>query len=159
MAEILLRAENLQLRFAERTVLDDVSLTIKAGEIVTLIGPNGAGKTSLVRVVLGLVKPNAGNIIRVDKLKIGYMPQKLHIDPSLPLSVERFLMLAGKRSDLDDVSHLTGICHLRQQPIQKLSGGETKYYCPARYSKTRNCWYSMNPYKVSMSLAKRNSIN
>jgi ABC-type Mn/Zn transport systems, ATPase component len=53
-----------------------ISLTVSAGEIVTIIGPNGAGKTTLLRVLLGLIPFDSGNIIKKPKLRIGYLPQK-----------------------------------------------------------------------------------
>ncbi|MDR8351392.1 ATP-binding cassette domain-containing protein, partial [Acinetobacter baumannii] len=70
------------------------------GKILTLLGPNGAGKSTLVRVVLGLVAPTEGVIKRDARLRIGYVPQKLHLDATLPLTVSRFLRLRpGTRKD------------------------------------------------------------
>jgi zinc transport system ATP-binding protein len=63
-------------------VLDNIALSVEPGQIVTLIGPNGAGKTTLVRAVLGLLKPDSGSVWRKPKLRVGYMPQKLHVDPT-----------------------------------------------------------------------------
>ncbi len=66
---------------------------LNLGKILTLLGPNGAGKSTLVRVVLGLVTPDEGVIKRNGKLRIGYVPQKLYLDTTLPLTVNRFLRL------------------------------------------------------------------
>ena len=93
MSDALIRLAGVGVTFAGQRVLDDVQLSVKPGEIVTLIGPNGAGKTTLVRAVLGLLKPDTGSVWRKAKLRIGYMPQKLHVDATLPLSVLRFLRL------------------------------------------------------------------
>ncbi len=93
--ELLLSGKKLELILGQRHILSGVDINIHRGEIVTLIGPNGAGKTSLVRVVLGLLKPTSGSVLRPKKLAIGYMPQKLHLDASLPLSVLGFLKLTG----------------------------------------------------------------
>ncbi len=129
----LISGTDLGLQFGDRTILSEVSLSLKKGEIVTLIGPNGAGKTSLVRVVLGLQKPSSGQLVRKEKLRIGYMPQKLHIEASLPLTVQRFLRLASKdKHAIKESLALTGISQLLNSPMQSLSGGETQRVLLAR---------------------------
>lgn len=123
----LLQAQALGLRFGEKTVLDNVSLTLEPGKIVTLIGPNGAGKTSLVRTLLGLQPATSGQISRAPNLRIGYMPQKLHIEASLPLTCQRFLALGGASgAQIQAAAELTGISHLAHSPLQQLSGGEVQ---------------------------------
>ncbi len=114
-------------------VLQEISLSLSAGEITTIIGPNGAGKTTLIKLILGLEKPDSGTIARQPGLRIGYMPQKLHIDPTLPLTTLRFLQLAEKnegscRAALKRV----GIEHLARSPFQALSGGEVQRAMLAR---------------------------
>jgi len=117
----------------ERVILHQVDLDLHPGEIVTLIGPNGAGKTTLVRIVLGLMKPDQGQVTRRPGLRIGYMPQKIHIEPSLPLTVQRFLSLAGGNSlDNQAIAEQTGIVHLLSRPMQRLSGGEAQRVLLAR---------------------------
>lgn len=116
-----------------RHLLRGADLLVEEGKIVTLIGPNGAGKTTLVRSVLGLIAIDEGNIEKRPDLRIGYMPQKLHLEPSLPLSVERFLTLGGKpRVDILEIMQLTGIEKLVKTPMQLLSGGETQRVLLAR---------------------------
>lgn len=133
MNEVLIRARSLSVARSGRQILQQADLTLEAGKIVTLIGPNGAGKTTLVRAVLGLIKVDQGSIEKVPDLRIGYMPQKLHIDASLPLTVARFLALGGKpRVALDEILQLTGITALINQPMQSLSGGETQRVLLAR---------------------------
>lgn len=133
-AEVLLELRDISVRFAERSVLDRVNLTIKAGEIITLIGPNGAGKTTLVRVVLGLLAPDEGLQNRKKGLRIGYMPQKLHVEPSLPLTVSRFLQLARRcnKQKLEQVLERVGCSHLAKSPVQQISGGELQRVLLAR---------------------------
>ncbi|OUS17464.1 zinc ABC transporter ATP-binding protein ZnuC [Gammaproteobacteria bacterium 50_400_T64] len=119
--------------FANRTVLQAVNLNLVPGRIVTLIGPNGAGKTTLVKIVLGLLQPDTGSVQRSVQLRVGYMPQKLHIDPTLPLQVDRFLQFANADTAvclaaLDRV----GIAHLIKQPVSGLSGGEMQRMLLAR---------------------------
>ena len=83
----LVTLENISVQFARRPVLSGISLKLMPGRILTLLGPNGAGKSTLVRVVLGLLTPASGQIQRDPGLRIGYVPQKLHIDPTLPVTV------------------------------------------------------------------------
>lgn len=133
MSELLIKARGLGVVRNGREILKQADLTLEAGKIVTLIGPNGAGKTTLVRAVLGLIDIDQGSIEKAPDLRIGYMPQKLHIDASLPLTVSRFLALGGKpRVDLQEIMQLTGITDLVNQPMQSLSGGETQRVLLAR---------------------------
>ncbi|RYY73705.1 MAG: zinc ABC transporter ATP-binding protein ZnuC [Gammaproteobacteria bacterium] len=129
----LIRATGVGVIRNGRYLLKNVDLHIDAGKILTLIGPNGAGKTTLVRSMLGLIKTDEGTIERSPNLRIGYMPQKLHLDASLPLSVERFLLLGGKpQVDFTEIQQLTGIRQLGKTPMQLLSGGETQRVLLAR---------------------------
>jgi zinc transport system ATP-binding protein len=133
MSQPLIRVSGLSLSRRGRQILQQVDLSLEAGKIVTLIGPNGAGKTSLVRSLLGLIEPDTGEVIKIPGLRIGYMPQKLHIEASLPLSVKRFLALGGKpRLDLEEILQLTGTSRLINMPMQSLSGGETQRVLLAR---------------------------
>lgn len=133
MTDYLIQARGLGVTRNGRHILQAADLTLRTGKIVTLIGPNGAGKTTLVRAVLGLIQADQGTIDRAPDLRIGYMPQKLHIEPSLPLTVGRFLTLGGKaRADLGETLALTGIEKLVRMPMQSLSGGETQRVLLAR---------------------------
>ncbi len=123
MAKLLVSLDKINKGFAGKLVLEDVSLQLKQGEITTLIGPNGAGKSTLVRIVLGLLKPDSGDIKRTPDLKVGYMPQKLAIDPTLPISTCRFLQLANtSHQACHEALQSVGIAHLAATPIQELSG-------------------------------------
>jgi len=131
--DYLVRAQGVGVIRNGRHILQNADLTLSAGKIVTLIGPNGAGKTTLVRSILGLIKADEGSIERAAGLRIGYMPQKLHLEASLPLNVARFLALGGKaRVDLAETMQLTGIAHLAASAMQSLSGGETQRVLLAR---------------------------
>ena len=130
----LLTLEEISVAFSGHQVLDRVSLTLQAGEIVTLIGPNGAGKTTLLRVALGLQPPSQGHRSQRQGLTIGYMPQRLNVDAAFPLSVERFLRLGARasRPALEKVLQETGISQLAQAALQDLSGGELQRALLAR---------------------------
>ncbi|KAF1070117.1 MAG: Zinc import ATP-binding protein ZnuC [Pseudomonas citronellolis] len=134
MSEPLIRLQGVGVQYAGQAVLQDIDLTLGAGEIVTLIGPNGAGKTTLVRSVLGLLKPDHGSVWRRPKLSIGYMPQKLHVDPTLPLSVLRFLRLVPGVAREQALSALqeVGAPHVLDKPLQSISGGELQRVLLAR---------------------------
>ncbi|WP_341708069.1 zinc ABC transporter ATP-binding protein ZnuC [Halopseudomonas sp.] len=134
MSEELLSLKQVSLRLNATDVLEGVNLSVKRGEIVTLIGPNGAGKTSLVRIVLGLLKASGGKVWRRSRLRIGYMPQKLQIDPSLPLTVLRFLLLVPgtKRPAVEAALQEVGAEHLLARPLQQVSGGELQRILLAR---------------------------
>jgi len=130
----LLSLEGISVVFRGRPVLDDVSLSVAPGEIVTLIGPNGAGKTTLLRVALGLLSPDRGRRRQRSGLSIGYMPQRLNIDAAFPLSVARFLRL-GSRAGADELQaalNETAIGHLANAALQDLSGGELQRALLAR---------------------------
>jgi zinc transport system ATP-binding protein len=133
---LLVAVDGLTVRYDGRPALQDVRLDVHAGEIVTLIGPNGAGKTSLVRAVLGLIRPAAGQVRRQPGLTIGYVPQRVVIDPVLPLSVTRFLTLWGRRRPSRDAVHAVleevGAARLAERAVQTLSGGEWQRVLLAR---------------------------
>src|SRR5580698_120001 len=95
----LLRVENVSVTFGGRTVLDQVSFAIRAGEFTGLIGSNGAGKTTLMRVILGLEHPGAGTVL-IDGAprtprngSIGYVPQKVLLDRQMPLRARDLVSL------------------------------------------------------------------
>ncbi len=115
-------------------ILDRVSLEVGAGEIVTLVGQNGAGKSSLVKVALGLLKADAGEVVRKPGLRVGYQPQKLAMDSALPLTVRRFLTLthSAPASRINAVLTEVGMVELSGADIHTLSGGELQRVMLAR---------------------------
>ncbi len=132
--EPLVEARGVAKRFGAREVLHDADLAVRPGEIVTIIGPNGAGKSTLLRILLGLAEADRGEVCRRSGLRIGYMPQRLAVDPTLPLTVARFLTLGGRRTRtrLEEVLDEVGARGLLDQPIQALSGGEQQRVLLAR---------------------------
>ena len=90
---MLIKISDLSIKYGSKIVLKGMDLSLNSGEIVTIVGPNGSGKTTLFKAIIGTAPVSAGKIeIRTD-LKIGYVPQQIKIDQSLPMTVERFLML------------------------------------------------------------------
>ena len=133
MTNPLMTLNGVNKSFAGQHVLQNIDLQLNQSEITTLIGPNGAGKSTLVRIVLGLLQPDSGSVICGANLNIGYMPQKLHIDPTLPISTCRFLQLANtSHQACHGALESVGIGHLATTPVQKLSGGEMQRALLAR---------------------------
>ncbi|MCH2547005.1 MAG: ATP-binding cassette domain-containing protein [Alphaproteobacteria bacterium] len=131
--QTLIEASGLGKRFADRTVLENVDFSIHSREVVTLVGLNGCGKTTLLRILLGLEKPDSGQVIRRQGLQIGYLPQKFYSDPVLPMTVKSFLRIAAKRNDaLEEISTELQINHLLSRALGTLSGGETQRVLLAR---------------------------
>src|SRR5690606_21037455 len=109
-----------------RWLVRNVDLEVRRGEIVTLIGPNGSGKSTVAKAAIGVHTPDEGQVLRSAGLRVGYVPQRMAIAPTLPLTVERLLRLTGPlsaaagRAALD----LVGIPHLARAEVHRLSGGE-----------------------------------
>jgi zinc transport system ATP-binding protein len=132
-SQALIAANNLEKSFGRVQVLSNVSLKLLPRNIMTIIGPNGSGKTTLVRILLGLDTPVQGTITRKDRLRIGYVPQKLAIDPTLPLTTSWFLALTAKQADdVVEVAREVGVEGILNQPLQALSGGELQRVLIAR---------------------------
>jgi len=122
----LIEASGLRVERGGQLILNGVDLSVSRGEIVTLIGPNGAGKSTLVRTLLGLEPPSGGTVRRAARLTVGYQAQKLTIDPTLPLTVRRFLTLTRRAGD-DKLTEMLGHVQLPAEldkSIHVLSGGE-----------------------------------
>ena len=129
----LIEGIDICLTRQERTILSNVSLKIDSGDFITLIGPTGAGKSMLLKTLLGLIKPDSGRVIRKDGLRIGFVPESLNIDPTLPLSVKRFLTLNANKDELDDeIIAETNITDLLDRQMTNLSGGERQRVLLAR---------------------------
>lgn len=130
---LLISAKGLCLSYGGKEVLSQIDLGLEAGQILTLIGPNGAGKSSLVRLVLGLVRPSQGSLWVRPGLRIGYMPQRLRLDANLPLSVRCFLGLATEdAAALEAAAVELNVSHLLDRQLLSLSGGETQRVLLAR---------------------------
>lgn len=130
----LLAAEAISVRLGGAEVLHAVSLRVDAAEIVTIVGPNGSGKSTLLRALLGIVPLAAGRVARQPRLRLGYVPQRLAIDHSMPLTVRRFLSLPQWRSATQVASALTrvGLPEVADQAMAGLSGGQFQRVLLAR---------------------------
>lgn len=133
-AQPLVETQDVTVKFNDRPALQGVNLAVRSGEVVTLIGPNGSGKTTLIRVLGGLIRADAGAVAKRKGLRIGYVPQRTHIRPSLPMSVARFLALGGKvgKADVADALAEVGVDDLANASVHRLSGGEFQRIALAR---------------------------
>ncbi|MEO0503148.1 MAG: metal ABC transporter ATP-binding protein, partial [Pseudomonadota bacterium] len=120
--------------YGANTVLRHVALTLEPGEIVTIVGPNGSGKTSLLRAIIGATEPASGQISLQPGLRIGYVPQRLHIDQTLPITVERFMKLTDTVSRAACAAALdaAGVPDLLKRQMSQLSGGQFQRVLLAR---------------------------
>lgn len=131
---MLIKISNLEVKYGSKFVLKNMNLSLKAGEIVTIVGPNGSGKTTLFKAIIGTVPLSKGTIEINPKLRIGYVPQQLKIDQTLPITVERFLKLSNINFEksLDKTELILGSKDLLDVQINSLSGGEMQRVLLAR---------------------------
>ena len=134
MTEPLISARGLAFRDRARPIVDHVDIDIGAREIVTIVGPNGSGKTTLLRLLIGALRPSAGQIRAHPSLRVGYTPQRLALDHTLPLTVNRFLALGEAASAIrrDEVLETVGVPCLGKAQVIDLSGGELQRVLLAR---------------------------
>lgn len=121
----LIEAHGLAFARGGNSILHDIDLAIRPGEIVTLVGPNGSGKSTLLKLVVGAARPDAGSLTRGAGLRIGYVPQRLAVDHTMPMTVDRFLALAGAEvSARRAVLARVGVPDLGPRQLVDLSGGQ-----------------------------------
>jgi zinc transport system ATP-binding protein len=132
--ETLLSVRGAVVARAGERLLDRVDVAVQRGETVTVVGPNGAGKTTLLRIAMGLLAPDAGTVWRQPNLRIGYVPQHFSLDPTLPLTVARWLSLSSSATVPQRSAALAevGAAGLDARALQELSGGELRRVLLAR---------------------------
>ena len=130
----LVSLNNAGVCVSDKWLVRGVSLNVHQGEIVTLIGPNGSGKTTTAKVALGVINPSEGNAQRKCNIRVSYVPQKLTLDWTVPLTVNRFLTLThpANESDIQRALSSTGTEHLKNAQVRNLSGGEFQRILLAR---------------------------
>ena len=131
---MLIEVQNLCVGYGNKKVLRNVNLSLRKNEIVTIVGPNGSGKTTLFKSIIGSATISTGKVLIKPNLKIGYVPQVLNLDRSLPLTVERFLSLKNKRKNKDYFSaqQVLDSDDLLHKQISTLSAGQLQRVLLAR---------------------------
>ena len=134
MRTLLVELKHINIKLREQVILSNIDLFIYSGQIVTIVGPNGAGKTTLLKTLLGLIEPTTGTIWKHEALTIGYVPQKLQINPNLPITVKRFLKLLPKvtSEQIDNALKEVGALHVLDRSMHRISGGELQRVLLAR---------------------------
>ena len=131
---MLIEVQNLCVGYGNKEVLRNVNLSLNKNEIVTIVGPNGSGKTTLFKSIIGSTPISSGKVLIRPSLKIGYVPQVLNIDRSLPLTVERFLSLENRRHKREALSaqQVLDSNDLLFKQISTLSAGQLQRVLLAR---------------------------
>lgn len=133
-AKPIISLENVNMVREGRMILKDVSLSVEAGDFVTITGPNGGGKTTLLRIILGLLRPTSGSVSVMPDLSISYLPQKNAIDSHFPITVTEVIasgLLTAKGLTPEErakrVAHTLRLIEMdshADSPIGALSGGQ-----------------------------------
>jgi zinc transport system ATP-binding protein len=133
-AQPLVSLADVGIRRNGRWLVRGVDFSVSRGEIVTLIGPNGSGKSTSAKAAIGVLKPDEGTVARLSGLKVGYVPQKLAIDWTLPLTVGRLMTLTGPlpQREIEAALDAAGMVHMLDAEVQHLSGGEFQRALMAR---------------------------
>ena len=122
----LIRSHEVGVHYGSNRILRDIDFSIDRGEIVTIVGPNGSGKSTFLRVLIGAETPSEGRVEQAPALRIGYVPQRLSIDYTMPMTVARFLALSGNsdRTQTTLLLQRVGISDRANRQMIDLSGGE-----------------------------------
>ena len=132
--DTLIALDNAGLSISNKWLVREVTMSVSAGEIVTLIGPNGSGKSTTAKMALGIMAPSEGGVYRQKNARVSYVPQKLSIDWTMPLRVDRFISLTRflTKNEIKKVLSMTETEHLYDAEVRTLSGGEFQRVLLAR---------------------------
>lgn len=133
--EPLISLRNVSAGYDGKIVVSNINLDVFSNDIIAFIGPNGGGKTTILRILLGIVKPLHGTMHCHESLRIGYLPQINNVDLSFPISVadvvlsgqrdgNRLFPSAQTRQRVDELLHFAQLDNISNKPIGELSGGQ-----------------------------------
>ena len=130
----LVEAKDLSLIRQGRKILDNVSLNVSDDDYITIIGPNGSGKSTLLKCLMGFFGPDSGIIERKPEIRIGYLPQRLMVSPTLPIMARDFIRLRKKstRAEFEEAAEDAGATESLRTPVHALSSGELQRVLLAR---------------------------
>lgn len=130
----LIQAKSVSVHRGKKPILEGVSLNIFPSEITTVVGPNGSGKSTLLKALIGGVPLSSGTVEKRPAIQVGYLPQTVNIDPTLPLSVRRLLSLPNSISKkaTDAALDEAGVLEVAQRQFTELSGGQRQRVLLAR---------------------------
>ena len=145
MSDVLIEVKGVSFAYARHDVLKDVDLKIKKGDFIGIIGPNGGGKTTLLKIMLGLLKPTKGSVKIKKGIFVGYVPQYPSFDPDFPIQVKDVVLssyIDGKRPwtrigkkekrNAEKALDMLGIKNIMNKQIGSISGGEKQRVLIAR---------------------------
>jgi zinc transport system ATP-binding protein len=137
MKEILLKLENIEFSYAANVILKDINLELFQGEALGIVGPNGGGKSTLLKLITKSLRPSKGNIQYGHHPIIGYVPQYLNLNSTMPISVQELITMnlikkSPKTMNLEELLALTGLLEKKDQLVRRLSGGEKQRALIAR---------------------------
>jgi ABC-type Mn2+/Zn2+ transport system ATPase subunit len=141
----LVALEGAAVGYGRHAILERVDLSVAEGDFLAVVGPNGGGKTTLVRALLGALPLLAGRLVRREAVRVGYVPQRDHVDPVWPFTAGEVVMMGrvpalgpARRPGAEDREEVrralarVGIEHLAGLPYGELSGGQRQRTLIAR---------------------------
>ena len=182
--EKILEIKNITAGYGKEIIIENINLNVYENDFLAIIGPNGGGKSTLLKVILGLLKPFSGEVDFKNKFNIGYLPQVHSNDRKFPISVKETILsgLLSKRKimnkftpeDITKANELIEKFHLEKftdLPVGELSGGQTQrvFLCRAMISKPEllildepnsfvDHGFSLDLYKILLELNKEITI-
>ena len=146
MAKHLIEINNLNFKYENNIILDNVSFNVTENENIGILGRNGGGKSTLIKIILGFLKPASGSIkYNIDRKKIGYLPQIREFDATFPISVYDLVISgltdrknlfrrfnAQEKKSASDIMEEFGISELSGKLINEVSGGQLQRALIAR---------------------------
>jgi len=130
----LIQAQSVHVHRGGKHILEKVTFDVNSGEITTIVGPNGSGKSTLLKALIGNIELTEGSVQHKPGIRIGYLPQTVNIDSTLPLSVRRLLSLPKSVNDSEALLALSeaGVANLVNRQFTELSGGQRQRVLLAR---------------------------